>query len=303
MKFRLFFLVWLFAGTITLLAQPPICNADSLTLALASWNVDTVHGMICKQVHFRQHEYFSSNQCITVLEIPAVAADYPVAGVWQEFTFALSHTLPRSLTSKQASEAGAVAAVNGSFFDMDKHHSICYLRINGEEVALNEPGRDAVNRKYYQTGTLCLDSLGRLSLRRTQPPLQWERHHIVAPHVLTSGPLLIYRDTLQPLRADRTFVTQRHNRTAVGVRADGTVLFVVVDGRHAEAVGMSLFELSATLRYLGCVDALNLDGGGSSTLWVEGQAQGGVQNYPSDNGRFDHTGERTVNNCLLVLPR
>ncbi len=300
---RIFLSAWLLVAACTLSTQSVAGKSDSLALVSAAWRIDTLHGMVYKQVHFRNHDYFSSNQCITLLEIPAGAADYGAASTRPKQRFALSHTLPRSLTSRQARAAGAVAAVNGSFFDMEKHHSICYLRIDGREIAPNEPGKDPVNRKYYQTGTLCIDSAGRLAMRRTQPPLHWERQHISFPHALTSGPLLIYRDTLQPLRNDRTFVTRRHNRTAVGIRPDGTVLLVVVDGRTAEAAGMSLFELASTLRYLGCVEALTLDGGGSTPLWIEGQPHNGIMNYPTDNGRFDHAGERTVNNCLLVLPR
>ncbi len=291
------------ASPATLLPSPiaASANPDSLTLLSAQWHVDTLHGMLYKQVRFCNHDYFASNQCISLLEIPAVAADYPSATPRQH-AVAFSHSIPRSLTHTQATAAGAVAAINGTFFDMQQHHSICYLRIDGKEIAHNEPGKDTVNRKYYQTGTLCIDSLGRVSLHRTAPPLHWERYNITTPHAMTSGPLLIYRNAMQPLRNDRTFVTQRHNRTAVGLRPDGTLLLVAVDGRRPEAQGMSLFELAATLRYLGCVEALNLDGGGSTTLWIADQAHHGVMNYPSDNGRFDHAGERTVNNCLLVLP-
>ena len=47
----------------------------------------------------------------------------------------------------------------------------------------------------------------------------------------------------------------------------------------------------------GLVDALNLDGGGSSTLWT---AQEGILNHPYDNKRFDHEGERGVPNCIVI---
>ncbi len=302
---RILLSLWLLTATAILSAQPRATApaGDSLALCSAAWRIDTLHGLVCKQVRFVQGELFASNQCITLLEIPFGAADYVADSVARRHAFALSHSVPRSLTTRQARTAGAVAAVNGSFFDMARHHSICYLRIGSREIAPNEAGKDPVNRKYYQTGTLCIDSTGRLALRRTEPPLHWERQHIATPHALTAGPLLLYGDTVLPLRTDRTFVTHRHNRTAVGIRRDGTVLLVVVDGRHPAAAGMSLFELAETLRYLGCVEALNLDGGGSSTLYVEGRPHGGIVNYPSDNGRFDHGGERTVNNCLLVVPR
>ena len=93
----------------------------------------------------------------------------------------------------------------------------------------------------------------------------------------------------------------RHPRTAVGI-ADGgkTLVLVVVDGRRAgEAAGMSLIELGDLMRGLGCQDALNLDGGGSSEMLLRDPQKGElvVLNRPSD-GR-----ERAVANVLGVSIR
>ena len=61
---------------------------------------------------------------------------------------------------------------------------------------------------------------------------------------------------------------------------------IVVDGRFpGQAAGMTIGELIYLVRQLGLYSALNLDGGGSSTLWT---AQEGVLNHPYDNRRFDH---------------
>ena len=87
---------------------------------------------------------------------------------------------------------------------------------------------------------------------------------------------------------------RRHPRTGVGVTADGTVLLVVVDGRSDRSVGMSLVELGRRFVSLGAVEALNLDGGGSSAMWIRGS---GIVNRPSDPG-----GERAVVNAMVVLP-
>jgi len=74
------------------------------------------------------------------------------------------------------------------------------------------------------------------------------------------------------------FAETKHPRTAVGLKSDA-LLFVVVDGRQpGYSEGMTLFELAEFLRNAGCTDALNLDGGGSTTLWV----RGAVVNRPSD---------------------
>ena len=69
---------------------------------------------------------------------------------------------------------------------------------------------------------------------------------------------------------------------------------VTVDGRSAESVGMNLNELAAFLLELGAIDAMNLDGGGSTTMFLDGK----VVNKPSDK-----EGERRVSDAILVFPR
>jgi exopolysaccharide biosynthesis protein len=77
-------------------------------------------------------------------------------------------------------------------------------------------------------------------------------------------------------------------------------MLITVDGRHENAAGMSLFELQKIARWLSSKDAINLDGGGSTTLWIGNQPGIGVVNYPCDNRKWDHEGERKVANVLLV---
>ena len=96
----------------------------------------------------------------------------------------------------------------------------------------------------------------------------------------------------------KSFYNKRHPRTLMGKDADGGVWLVVVDGRFpGEAEGMTIAELTALAEKLGLVEALNLDGGGSSTLWT---LPGGVLNHPCDNGKFDHVGQRIVPNAVVV---
>jgi hypothetical protein len=93
------------------------------------------------------------------------------------------------------------------------------------------------------------------------------------------------------------FSAGRHPRTAVGLaRAGRELLLVGVDGRGSNgSTGMSLVELGRWMRALGATAAANLDGGGSTTVWVRGA---GVVNRPSDP-----TGERPVGNALIVVGR
>lgn len=108
--------------------------------------------------------------------------------------------------------------------------------------------------------------------------------------VLRDGATYIYP---RPSSAD-----QIHPRTAVGVTASGDLVLVVVDGRQAGySDGTTLPDLAELMRQRGAVQALNLDGGGSSTLLVRepGDVSASLANEPSD-GR-----QRPVSNSLLVV--
>jgi hypothetical protein len=91
-----------------------------------------------------------------------------------------------------------------------------------------------------------------------------------------------------------SFVASRNPRTLAGVRADGTLLLVTVDGRQPGwSAGVTLVEAARVMRSLGARDAVNLDGGGSTVMVIRGE----VVNRPSDPG-----GERAVSNGVFVLP-
>lgn len=87
----------------------------------------------------------------------------------------------------------------------------------------------------------------------------------------------------------------RHPRTAVGFSRDSsTLLLLTVDGRSENSGGMTLIELADMMRQLGAWQAMNFDGGGSTTMVIDGK----VVNHPSDQ-----QGERAVGNALLVVTR
>ena len=84
----------------------------------------------------------------------------------------------------------------------------------------------------------------------------------------------------------------------MGYTKDGWVYFIVVDGRFpGQAEGMTVSEMQVLCQSLGLYEAMNFDGGGSSTLWTK---DFGVMNHPYDNKVFDHKGERKVPNAIIV---
>ena len=91
------------------------------------------------------------------------------------------------------------------------------------------------------------------------------------------GPALIHHGVVRITNNEEMMFTgkaqhDRHPRTAMGYTADGKLIIMVVEGRNqGVAEGASLIHLAEMLKELGCVEALNLDGGGSSCMLVNGK--------------------------------
>jgi exopolysaccharide biosynthesis protein len=69
---------------------------------------------------------------------------------------------------------------------------------------------------------------------------------------------------------DTSLVDHRNPRTAAGIMADGSLLLVTIDGRKTDSVGVTLTQLASIMAQLGAVQAMNLDGGGSSSMYLDG---------------------------------
>ncbi len=111
------------------------------------------------------------------------------------------------------------------------------------------------------------------------------------PQLIKDGKIEI---TWEAEKSSKAFVETRHPRTAVAKLKDGKFLMVTVDGRSEASGGIGLQNLAEILLELGATDAMNLDGGGSTTMFLDGK----VVNKPSDK-----EGERRVSDAILVFPR
>jgi exopolysaccharide biosynthesis protein len=124
-------------------------------------------------------------------------------------------------------------------------------------------------------------------------------------HMISGGPRLVKEGVAYVSKQEEKFKADvalgRAARTAVGLTKDGKILLVTVDGaprakgsrNDRSSIGISLEDLAEMLISLGAVEAMNLDGGGSSTMWIDGR----VVNKPA-NGY-----EVGVSNALVVKPR
>jgi exopolysaccharide biosynthesis protein len=198
--------------------------------------------------------------------------------------------------SIQAQRAGAFAAVNAGFFDVKRGGSVTYLKVAGK-IADVDTAKKWI-RNPNMNGAVLIRSSETVCITKRMVN-SWFDSHSEYEDILVTGPLLVEGGSLTRL-PETSLVINKHPRSAVGTRNNRKVLFIAVDGRAEEAAGMTLYELAEVMRLLKCRDAVNLDGGGSTTMWIEGMPFDGVVNMPSDNKKWDHEGERAVSNILIV---
>ena len=198
--------------------------------------------------------------------------------------------------SKQAEKAGAIAAVNGGFFNIQDGGSVSYLKTGGKI-----PDGDTSKtwkRNSNMTGSLLIDNEGHVTIGFSKEN-KWYDNHQEYTEVLLSGPLLL--SEMEKINPPATpLALNRHPRTAIGRTGKHRILLVTLDGRTEQAAGMTISELADMMISLNCRDALNLDGGGSTTMWISGQPFNGIVNMPCDNKKFDHEGERAVSDILII---
>lgn len=198
-------------------------------------------------------------------------------------------------TSALCLKHGAVAGINGSYFNMRKLTSTTFVKDDGFVVATT-----TMKQTFHINGSVLIDNDG-FVIDRTQADSTWTggetwREAMASgPILIDEGEVIVYEEGVPMWKS---FIAKRHPRSMVGTDAQGYLWLVVVDGRASgKAAGMTIAELTELALQLGLTDALNLDGGGSSTLWA---LPAGVINHPCDNGQFDNEGQRIVPNALLV---
>jgi len=115
-----------------------------------------------------------------------------------------------------------------------------------------------------------------------------------AYNVLSFGPGLIDNSSIIVSVNDEVDKAMKNNpRTAIGKISDNHYVFVVSDGRTSESTGLSLYELATFMKSLGCEMAYNLDGGGSSTMYFNGE----VINNPTSGRSIK---ERSVSDIVYI---
>ena len=255
---------------------------DSLRIVNAKWQEQLGPNRI---VHREAHieGLYEGIQSINLVEIPRSShLRYGIAGD--------KGMIP---TSQQAASHNAVAAINGTYYNMRQGNSTCFYKIDSQVIDSTSQGEF----RGRVSGAVRVHKR-KLQILEWTPTIEQNYHHKRGT-VLASGPRLLHKGKTCDWSAfDPGFINSRHPRSAIYTTRKGDVVMLTVDGRsRGNADGMTIPELAFLLKVLGAQEAINLDGGGSTTLWMSGT---GILNYPSDNRRFDHNGERAVSNIIYA---
>ena len=292
--------------------QPDNSKIDSIAFADATGEItDLGKGA---QAMYAQIPMFYSTQSVCVVK-------YPLKKFKTEILHRPAETAGKP--SEIGEEIGAAFALNAAFFHVKELIPSVYFRKGGQQLGYTHPTElyrvdgmmgfeDKKGRKAiidYATDTTAYDALtkGWHSAMASGPMLVLDGE-IVVPLVMGDkadganvAAVAEEQKTGSKIRthySSAQFYDKRHPRAAFGTDDEGYAYLVVIDGRFKnQADGASIYETAYICHMLGMTDAINLDGGGSTTLWTE---KTGVINHPYDNKKFDHEGERIVPNLIVV---
>ena len=264
-------------------------NSDSVTFVKTKW----LKTRVAKQVklfkhHFNNKNLFAANENISFIE---------VKNTGRKAVFAIDAEEKELITTSNFGlRDTAIAAINGNFFDVKNGGSVDFVRLNGKIINENRLEKNNQRARHQQAAVVI--EHGKISIKKWDQTNDWETK-LTEQNIMLNGPLLFLNGIKEDL--DTTdFNRLRHPRTCLGIKPNGSVILLAIDGRNDNSAGASLPELTKIMSWLGCTSAINFDGGGSTTLWINGFADQGVINYPTDNKKWDHEGQRKVANVILV---
>lgn len=186
-------------------------------------------------------------------------------------------------TSVMARSAGAILAINGDYYGVQEAG---YVLRNGV-LYRDTPVSGKEDLVIFADGSFRIireDEISAQSLLEAG-----------AEQILSFGPALVENGEVSVEKGQEVSRAKSGNpRTAIGIVGENHYVFVVSDGRTSDSQGLSLYELAEFMQSLGVSTAYNLDGGGSSTLYFNGQ----VVNQPTTNGKKIQ--ERSVSDIVCI---
>nr|WP_164967969.1 phosphodiester glycosidase family protein [Clostridium tetani] len=202
-----------------------------------------------------------------------------------------SSKIPKSgeLTSKIAKDNKAIAAINGGGFT-DKNDDGNWTGTGGQPVGVLMSNGEFIHNDIKDLNkkgdVMAITSKGVLLVGKYSLN---EMKDLDVKEAITFGPALVVNG--QPTIKSGDGGWGIASRTAIGQRKDGTILFLVIDGRQVRSIGATLKDVQDIMLEYGAYNATNLDGGSSTTMYYDGE----VINNPSDP-----LGERSVPSVVYV---
>lgn len=197
-----------------------------------------------------------------------------------DLMWGMQKTTDQAKAYEAATGEKVIFATNADYYNMQTLQPLGYLVMEGNLIQVNNGGAQEPYFAVLKDGSFVIRDFG----TDTSDVLE-----------AISGPFYLVKDGQIVTSPDNTDLMPRN---CIGIKEDGTVVTMVIDGRQAPySVGATLYELAEILQNEGCVDAIYLDGGGSATYASvrEGTSELTVRNRPSDGP------ERTVASALLMV--
>ena len=199
-------------------------------------------------------------------------------------TYFANNTYGKNITEKtsvMAKNINAILAINGDYYGVQ---NTGYVLKNGKIYRNISSGKEDL--VIYKDGSFKIINEDEVSLE--------ELLNDGAYNVLSFGPALINNGNITVNVNDEVDKSMASNpRTAIGIIDENHYVFVVSDGRTSESEGLSLYELATFMKKLNVETLYNLDGGGSSTMYFNGN----IINNPTTSGRIS---ERKVSDIVYV---
>ena len=196
-----------------------------------------------------------------------------------------SNTYGKNITEKTSTIAetvNAILAINGDYYGVQQRG---YVLKNGK--IYRETSNSKEDLVIYKDGSWKFINEDEVTLQ--------ELVDDGAYNILSFGPALVLDSSVAVDTNDEVDKAMKNNpRTAIGKLAENHYVFVVSDGRTNKSTGLTLYELANFMKELGCTEAYNLDGGGSSTMYFNGN----VINNPTTNG--NRISERSVSDIVYI---
>ncbi len=199
------------------------------------------------------------------------------------YTTGIVYSDKRKTLTSFANNTETLVAINGGYFDFDPNTNysggVTKLRINNQDIVT----ANLINDTTYTSAVLAIKENGRVYILNSLNPRAQ-----LYPTFLFSGPLLLYNYKVQNFENTKWNNAKNPRTVICTTKKSNVVKFIVIDGRYPGAEGMTIPELANYLYTVGCKNAINLDGGGSSSLYIKGL------------GIVNNAVKRSISNAIII---